>query len=237
MSEWKARRFWTEVTIRPVADGHEVMLDDRSLRTPGKQPLILPTAPLAHAIADEWRAQDDMIQPLTMPLTRAVNSAVERVAPQFEGVVNMLAEYGGTDLLCYRATDPASLVALQDQHWTPLLDWAEADLGASLRVTQGVIPIDQDADALARLRRELAALDVFALTAAHDLVTLPGSLVLGLAVLRGRLNATDAFALSRLDEEFQAERWGQDDEAQAASEARRLAMISAERLWTLSRAG
>jgi chaperone required for assembly of F1-ATPase len=237
MSEWKARRFWTEVTIRQVDSGHEVMLDDRSLRTPGKHPLILPTAPLADAIAEEWRAQGDLIQPLTMPLTRAANSAVERVAPQFEGVVDMLAEYGGTDLLCYRATDPAPLVALQAQRWSPMLDWAEVELGAPLRVTQGVIPIDQNPDALARLRDELAALDLFALTAAHDLVTLPGSLVLGLAVLRGRLDAAEAYALSRLDEEFQADRWGQDDEAQAASEARRLAMISAERLLTLSRAG
>ncbi|MFN3275917.1 MAG: ATP12 family chaperone protein [Paracoccus sp. (in: a-proteobacteria)] len=237
MSEWKARRFWTDVTIRQVDSGHEVMLDDRSLRTPGKLPLILPTAPLAHAIADEWRAQGDLIQPLTMPLTRAANSAVERVAPQFEGVVDMLAEYGGTDLLCYRATDPASLAEAQARHWDDLLHWAQADLGAPLRVTQGVIPIDQSPDALARMRAALAALDLYGLTAAYDLVTLPGSLVLGLAVLRGRLTATDAFALSRLDEEFQAERWGQDDEAQAASEARRVAMISAERLWTLSRAG
>lgn len=237
MSEWKARRFWTDVSIRQVDSGHEVMLDDRSLRTPGKLPLVLPTAPLADAIADEWRAQGDLIQPLTMPLTRAANSAVERVAPQFEGVVDMLAEYGGTDLLCYRADVPAQLAEAQARHWDELLHWAETELGASLRVTQGVIPIDQNPDSLGRLRNELAALDLYGLTAAYDLVTLPGSLVLGLAVLRGRLTASDAFALSRLDEEFQAERWGQDAEAQAASDARQVAMNSAERLWKLSRAG
>lgn len=236
MSEWAARRFWKAVSIRPEGSGYEVRLDDRQLRTPGKVPLILPTEALAQAVADEWAAQEGRIQPLTMPLTRAANSTVERVMPQFSAVVDMLAEYGGTDLLSYRATEPHALVALQAEAWDPLLEWAAQELGSTLRVTSGVIPIAQDPQQIDRLRSVLAALDPFGLTAAHDLITLPGSLILGLAVLKGRLDARTAHALSRLDEEFQADRWGRDAEAQQAADARLDAMRQAERLWHLSRA-
>ena len=111
MSEWKARRFWTRVDTRATDGGHEILLDDRVLRTPGKLPLVLPTAPLAQAIAAEWDAQSQEILPHTMPLTRSANSAIEKVLPQVEGVVEMLAEYGGTDLLCYRAAEPVELGA------------------------------------------------------------------------------------------------------------------------------
>lgn len=235
MTEWKARRFWKASSVRPAAEGFEIALDDRPLRTPGKLPLILPTAALAQAVAGEWDAQADVIDPNTMPLTRAANSAVEKVAPQFAAVVDMLAEYGGTDLLSYRADQPAELVRRQAEAWDPLAEWAGTALCAPLRITHGVIPIAQDADAMARLHRHVAELDVFGLTALHDLVTLPGSLVLGLAVLHGRIDAGTAFRISRIDEDFQAERWGRDDEAAEAAEHRRAAMLAAERLWHLSR--
>lgn len=235
MSEWKARRFWTASGINQTDEGWEVMLDARRLMTPGKQPLVLPTRALAEAIAAEWDAQGDVIKPQEMPLTRAANSAVEKVAPQRAEVVAMLADYGGTDLLSYRATEPAELVARQAAEWDPLLDWAEARLGARLRVTAGVIPVPQDPQALAALQARLASLDLFGLTAAHDLVTLPGSLVIGLAVIEGRLDADEAHRLSRIDEDFQAERWGADEEAEEAAEGRREAILSAARLWSLSR--
>ena len=202
-----------------------------------KLPLLLPTSALAQAVAAEWDAQADVIDPRTMPLTRAANSAVEKVAPQFAGVADMLAEYGGTDLLSYRADQPAELARRQAEAWDPLVDWAATDLRAPLRITHGVIPVDQDEQSLARLRRHLADLDVFGLTALHDLVTLPGSLILGLAVVRGRIDAETAFRLSRIDEDFQIERWGQDDEARDAAESRKAAMLLAERLWHLSRRG
>ncbi|MFC3629977.1 ATP12 family chaperone protein [Paracoccus angustae] len=237
MSEWKARRFWKASLVRPVGEEFEVALDDRPLRTPGKLPLLLPTSALAQAVAAEWDAQADVIDPRTMPLTRAANSAVEKVAPQFAGVADMLAEYGGTDLLSYRADQPAELARRQAEAWDPLVDWAATDLRAPLRITHGVIPVDQDEQSLARLRRHLADLDVFGLTALHDLVTLPGSLILGLAVVRGRIDAETAFRLSRIDEDFQIERWGQDDEARDAAESRKAAMLLAERLWHLSRRG
>ena len=237
MTEWKARRFWKQATIREAAGGWEVLLDDKPLRTPGKLPLILPSRELAQAVVGEWDAQNDVINPNNMPLTRAANSAVEKVTPQFDAVAQMLGDYGGTDLLCYRASEPEALIQQQAQGWDPLVDWSATDLRAPMRITQGVIPVDQDPDAVQKLRDRIALLDPFALTALHDLVTLPGSLILGLAVLEGRLTAEQAFALSRLDEEFQAERWGRDPEADIAAENRRQAMLSAERFWKLSRRG
>lgn len=236
MSEWKARRFWTAAEVRSAPDGWEVALDDRPLRTPGKQALILPTESLARRIAGEWDAQQDLIDPRTMPLTRAANSAIEKVRPQFDGVAAMIADYAGTDLLSYRAEAPRDLVALQARGWDPILDWAEERYGARLAVTAGVIPVAQDARALARLAQEVSALDAFGLTALHDLVTLPGSLLLGLAVIEGRLGASDAFALSRIDEEFQIAQWGEDADARAAADARHVAMRDAEVFWHLTRA-
>ena len=239
MSEWKARRFWTTVATRPAegGPGFEVLLDERVLHTPAKRALVLPTQALADAVAAEWRDQGALILPQTMPLTRAANSAVEKVAPQFDAVALMLAEYGGTDLLSYRAAEPATLVARQEEGWTPLLVWAAQALDAPLRVTQGVIPVAQDDRVLARLRARVAGLDLWGLTALHDLVTIPGSLILGLAVVEGRIDAGEAHRLSRLDEDFQAERWGRDAEAEIAAEERRLAMGWAERLWHLTRQG
>ncbi len=236
MSEWKARRFWKAAEVRAADDGWEIALDGRPLRTPGKLPLILPTQALGGAVAEEWDAQTDIIAPGTMPLTRAANSAVERVRPQFDAVAAMLAEYGGTDLLCYRADTPQALVEAQAKGWDPLIDWAATQLQAPLRITHGVLPVPQDATSLMKLRAQVQALDVFGLTALHDLVTLPGSLILGLAVIRDRIDADQAHELSRIDEEFQAERWGRDDQADEAAAARLAAMRRAQRFWRLSRA-
>lgn len=236
MSEWKAKRFWKQASARAEGDGWTVYLDDKPVRTPGKHPLIVPTEALAQAIAEEWDAQEDVIDPNTMPLTRAANSAIEKVAPQFDAVADMLGDYGGTDLLCYRADGPEDLIRCQAEGWDPLIDWAATDLGAPLKITHGIIPVPQSEASLQKLRAELGKLDNHGLTALHDLVTLPGSLILGLAVMRGRLTADEAHALARIDEEFQSDRWGRDDEADAASEARLQAMRNAERFWKLGRA-
>lgn len=235
MTEWKARRFWTTTAVQRREDGWQIVLDGRPVLTPGKHPLILPTEALAEAVADEWQAQDDVIRPATMPLTRAANSAVEKVAPQFGAVAAMLADYGGTDLLCYRAEEPDELIRLQAAAWDPLVDWAACDLHAPLRITHGIVPVAQPPETLALLRAEVEGLDVFGLTALHDLVTLPGSLVLGLAVLRGRIPPAEAHRLSRIYEDFQASRWGEDDEARIAAGNRQQAVLTAARFWALSR--
>ncbi|MDS9466389.1 ATP12 family protein [Paracoccus sp. MBLB3053] len=236
-SEWKARRFWKSASVREAEGGWEVTLDGRPVRTPGKLSLILPTAALAEAIAAEWDAQEDVIDPNTMPLTRAANSAVERVAQQFEAVASMLAEYGGTDLLSYRAEAPEDLIRAQAEGWDPLIDWAATHLKAPLRITHGIVPVPQEESSLLKLKAEVVALDAFGLTALHDLVTLPGSLVLGLAVIHGRIDADASHALSRIDEEYQAQSWGRDEEADEAAAARLVQMRNAQMFWKLSRSG
>ena len=221
MTEWTAKRFWTEVSVAEEAGTWRVLLDGRPLRTPSKTALDLPTEALARAMAEEWAAQDTVIDPRTMPVTRAANTAIDRVVPYRAEVVAMLASYGETDLLCHRADGPDTLVARQQEGWDPLLDWAHRDLGARLRPTIGILPVDQSPDALRRLSEALESYDAFGLTAVHDLVTLSGSLVLGLAVARGRLDADTGWTLSRIDEDFQIDQWGEDEEAATFAAAKR----------------
>ncbi|MBV2359875.1 ATPase [Thalassococcus sp. CAU 1522] len=235
MSEWAARRFWKTASVAEAEGGHTVLLDGRPVRTPAKAPLIVPTHALAREVAAEWDAQDSLIQPLTMPYTRSANAAIDKVAAQFDEVADMLAAYGDSDLLCYRADHPEELLRRQQQAWDPVLDWADRALNARLVPRTGVIHAPQDQNALKHLRDEVHALDRFALTALHDLVTLSGSLVLALAVLRQALSADDAWQKSRIDETWQAEQWGRDDEAEEAAEVKREAFLHAAKLHELSR--
>lgn len=217
MNEWAARRFWTRTRTLKDGAGHGILLDERRVKTPAGVPLRLPNAPLAQAVAEEWAAQTDVIAPGTMPMTRMANTAIDKVGPGRDALVATLTEYGETDLLCYRADRPAALAARQAEGWDPLLDWAERRFGARLRVTTGVVPVDQPPAAVAALAAPLHAADAFALTALDDLVALSGSLVLGLAVADGRLAPEVAWGLSQIDETWQAEQWGVDPEARAAA--------------------
>ncbi|OWY01102.1 ATPase [Thioclava sp. F1Mire-8] len=234
MSEWAAKRFWKETTVTERPEGFGVALDGRAVKTPAKAALTVPTRAYAEAIAAEWDAQDGAIQPHKMPVTRSANAAIDKVARQHPEVVAHVCEFGGTDLLCYRAEAPAELVDLQAEKWDPLLEWAAQTYGAALKVTTGILPVDQPADHLARLEAEVAALDPFALAALHDLVGITGSLVLGLAVARGRLSAEEAWALSRLDEDWQIAQWGEDEEAAEIAAHKREALCDAARIWSLA---
>jgi chaperone required for assembly of F1-ATPase len=233
MSGWTAKRFWTEARVEEGAVGFTVSLDGRAVKTPAKAPLLVPTRAMAEAIAAEWDAQTGKVDPATMPVTRAANSAIDKVTVQFDEVVGLLSDYGGTDLLCYRAEGPIELVARQAEGWDPVLDWAASALNAPLVVTQGVVFVAQDPDVLARLRARVVALDPFRLTAFHDLVAISGSLVLALAVIDGWLPAEAAWQLSRIDETWQAELWGTDDEAKKAEEVRHADFLQAERFYRL----
>lgn len=220
MSTWKAKRFWKEATVEACEGGFTVKLDGRGVKTPAKTPLVVPTEALARMIAAEWDAQEGAVRPETMPATRMANSALDKVAPQFDAVAAMLAEYGGTDLLCYRATEPQTLISRQAEGWDPLLDWAAETLGARLLTGQGVMHVAQDPAAVAALARLLSEVSSFELAALHDLIAISGSLVLGLAVAHGRLSADEAFTLSRIDETWQAEQWGRDEDADALEAVR-----------------
>lgn len=222
MSEWKPRRFWKSTTVARNGDHHEVLLDERPLRTPSKTPLLLPTEALAHGIAAEWEAQVETVDPRTMPLTRSANSAIDTVTPQHAAVADMVAAYGETDLICYRAAEPEALVAREAAGWDPLMDWAAVHLQAPLVLGIGVMHVAQPEASIARLRAEVHALDPWRLTAFHDLVTLSGSLIIGLAALHDLQPRPALWTLSRIDEDWQAELWGEDEEAaeQAAHKAR-----------------
>lgn len=235
MSDWAPKRFWKAATPQTCDGGFTVTLDGRSVKTPAKAPLVVPTLPMAAAIAAEWDAQTGSVDPRTMPVTRSANAAIDKVRTQRAEVIGLLAEYGGSDLLCYRAPAPDALVAQQAQHWDPLLDWAARDLGATLVVGQGVMHVAQRPETMALFTRELDAFDDFALAAAHDLISLSGSLVLALAVTRGRLPASQAWELSRVDEDWQIAQWGADEDAVAAAEIKRNAFLHAETFYHLSR--
>ncbi len=232
-------RFWRAARVVPAADGYAVHLDDKPLQTPAKAPLVAPTAAFAAALAAEWDALAPELRPqawpAALPLTRAANAAIDRVAPAHAAVVEALAAYGETDLLCYRAKAPAALVARQAAAWDPPLDWADAELGARLEVVHGLMPRPQPAPSLAALGAAVAALDAFALTALHELVSLSGSLVLGLAVSRGAMEAARAHELSRLDQAWQEAQWGSDAEAEAATARQREALLRAGTMLALLR--
>lgn len=233
MTGWTAKRFWTQATAEPCQGGYTVRLDGRPVKTPAKAPMIMPTLALAQAVAAEWQAQEGVVKPETMPCTRSVNSAIDKVAPQFDEVADLIAAYGASDLLCYRATEPAALIARQAEAWDPMLDWAARALEAPLVATAGVMHIGQPAESLDRLAAQVRALSAFELAALHDLVAISGSLVLGLAVIRGRITAETAWTLSRIDEDWQAELWGEDDEAAQTAAVKRAALIHAARFFAL----
>jgi chaperone required for assembly of F1-ATPase len=235
MSGWKAKRFWKAVTVAEAEGGFAVLLDARPVRTPAKAPLLLPSHAMAEAIAAEWEAVEGAVDPRTMPVTRRANAAIDKVALQFEEVAQLVADYGGSDLLCYRAEAPEALVEAQAQAWDPLLDWAADTFSSRLCVTRGVVPVAQPADCLDRLAAVVRATTPFQLTALYDLVGLSGSLILGLAATRGEFDAESLWSLSRLDEDWQAEHWGEDEEASANAALRKTEFLRARHFWELSR--
>lgn len=215
------KRFYKEVAAEETPDGFRILLGGRAVRTPGGRMLLLPAAALAEAIAAEWRGQGEAIDPLAMPMLRLANTALDGIADKRGETVAALLRIGAHDLLCYRADGPPELAQRQAEGWDPLLDWAATHLDARLAVTTGIGHVDQPAQAMAALESAVAAEGDFALAALSLAVSVTGSLVLGLAMREGRLTPTEAFRLSRIDEDYQAGKWGRDAEAEAR--ARRMA--------------
>ncbi len=230
------KRFYAEVAVAPEEGGHGILLDGRAVRTPGRRRLLLPTRAFAEAVAEEWRRQEDSIDAKTMPLTGLANAAIDRVAVAHGEIVDRLAGYADADLLCYRAADPPDLADRQAAAWQPLLDWAEGRYGAALRVTTGIVAIGQPEAAVAALKGAVAALEPFPLAALHLATTATGSLVVGLALLEGRLDAGEAYDVAFLDEAFQEERWGRDEDEQRRRRGIRRDIETAERAFALLRA-
>jgi chaperone required for assembly of F1-ATPase len=231
----EAKRFWKITSVEPAEGGFTVSLDGRPMKTPSKTPFIAPSRALAEAAAAEWDAQEGAIRVTTMPVTRAINVALDRVAREHEAVADIVAEYGATDMLCYRASWPGPLAEREAEGWNPILAWVETRYGAPLIQVEGVVHVAQPAASIAALRAVVKAFDPFALAALHELVSIAGSLGLGLAVAEGRLSAPDAWTLSRIDEDYQIEQWGEDDEAKALAARRHRDFLRADRFLTLLR--
>lgn len=216
------KRFYKAAEARARdGGGWEIALDDRTVKTPARQPLILPTRALAEAVAAEWNAQSEEIVPRSMPFTGFANAAIDRIAPEPDAFAGSLAAYGETDLLCYRAEGPDSLVAAQSSVWDPVLAWARRRFDADFEIVSGIIHRAQPDFTLRQLRHATLAHDAFALAGLAPLVTISGSLILALAVSEGAVDVDTAWAAATIDERFQAERWGEDAEAAAVLEARR----------------
>lgn len=206
------KRFYKETAIEQAEGGFRVLLDGKPMRTPAKSILEVPTRSLAGAIAEEWGGVPDKaeINAAHLPLTRLAATGLDRVVTRREQVIADTAKYAGSDLLCYRATAPESLVKLQHDTWQPLLDWAAERYGARLTVAEGISFVDQPEQALAKLRDAVAVHADLALSALYNLTHTAGSLVIALAVADGRLTSEGAFAAAQVDELYQIERWGDD---------------------------
>ncbi len=214
------KRFYKDVSFAPAGKGFQLLLDGKPVRTPRGNPLTVPAQALADAIAQEWRDQKDEIVPVSMPMLRLANTALDGLPQNREAVIASILRFGEHELLCYRADDPV-LGARQASLWTPMLDWAAARFGVTLQVGTGVVHVEQPPEALAKLHAALAAYDDFGLAALHVMASITGSLILALAMAEGRIEAGEGFRLSRVDEDYQAEKWGRD--AEAESRARGLA--------------
>ena len=216
------RRFYQEAGFTEGPDGFQLNLDGRPANTPARNKLRLPTRVLAEKVAAEWAAQETVIDPAKMPLTRLANTSIDGVAPRHAAVSDDLCAYAGTDLLAYRAGEPERLVAAQAAAWDPILDWARETFGARVILSEGVMHVEQPPDTVRALSEAVAAIDSpFRLAGLHTLTTLTGSLMIALAVLHGRLKPAEAWDAAHVDETYQAAIWGRDTDAEVRQAIRR----------------
>jgi chaperone required for assembly of F1-ATPase len=204
------RRFYDKVGTAPAAGGYAVRLDAKPVRTPAGRVLAAPSAALAQALAAEWDAQRDLIDPARMPLTRLANSIMDGVSDRPDPVAAEVEKYLASDLVCYRAAAPLGLVERQARHWDPILAWAGETLGAPLRVAPGVVHIAQDDEALARARGAIPR-EPWRLGALNAATALSGSALIALALARGRLSVEEAWEAAHVDEDWNMEQWGRDE--------------------------
>lgn len=228
------KRFWKEVAVEPIGAAWEIRLDGRPVRTPGRAPLALPTRAMADAIADEWRAVSDDINPRAMPLTGLANAAIDRITPDTKGFAAGLARYGESDLLCYRSDHPALLRERQDRLWDAPLDWARGRYDVHFEIVTGIMHRAQPDATLARLADAIAARDAFELAALNQVVTISGSLVLALALAERATDPDAVWQAANLDEDWQIEQWGEDSFATEARAVRQADYAAAVRFLGLA---
>lgn len=227
------KRFWKEVEVEKTDGGFEIRLDGKPVRTPAREPLAVPAQALAEAIAEEWRAAGEEVDPRAMPLTGIANAAIDRVAPGREAFARGLAHYAETDLACYRSEWPPELVERQARAWDTLLAWARRRYDVDFATTSGLMHVPQQPATVERLAHAVAALDPFQLAGLSPLVTVGGSLVAALAVLEKAMSAEAAWDAVSIDERWQLEQWGSDAEAEAALGNRRRDFLAAAKFLEL----
>lgn len=203
-----------------AAAGGAIEIDGKPVRTPGRRPLVLPNQPLAEAVAEEWNVQSEEIDPRTMPLTGLANAAIDRVAPDPEIFARGLAIYGESDLLCYRAESPPLLVERQTESWDPILQWARRRYDVDFEVASGIMHRHQPKATVDRLAQAVHARSAFELAGLSPMVTISGSLVAALALAEGAIDVDTAWRAATVDEKWQSDHWGEDDEAVRALAAR-----------------
>lgn len=228
------KRFYAAATTAPADGGYAVLLDGRPIKTPKRAALVVPTLTLATAIAAEWQAQVEDIEPATMPLTGMANAAIDLIAPDARAFAAPLAAYAESDLLCYRAHD-SELLALEAAAWNPILAWAEARYSVEFTLTTGIVHVPQPASMLTALRDALLEHDPFHLAALSPLITIGGSLVVALALAEGAFDGDALWAAVNCDELWQEQRWGADAEAIAARAAKQREWDAAVRFLALLR--
>jgi chaperone required for assembly of F1-ATPase len=225
------KRFYTSAGVAEADGGFAVTLDGKPIRTPSGRQVIAPTREIADAIAAEWNAQGDMINPLSMPLTRFANSVVEAVADRVDAVADDVAKYLGTDLLFYRAGHPEALVAQEAAHWDPIVFWAADALGAHFILAEGIVHVTQPEQAVAAARGTFPS-DPWSVSALHVVTTLTGSALLALALAHGVRDPDQVWAAAHVDEDWNIEKWGMDEEVAARRAARLVDFRAAVRILT-----
>jgi chaperone required for assembly of F1-ATPase len=229
------KRFYETASVEERDGAHHLLLDGRAARTPARNPLAVPTRALAEVLAAEWQGQGAEIDPAAMPLTRIVNSAIDGVAREREAVIADLAKYAGSDLVCYRAGEPETLVAAQGRAWDPVLAWARGELGARFVLSEGVMHVAQPEAAVAAVRARLETVgSPLRLAALHVMTTITGSVLIALAQAAGVLDAREAFAAAHVDERHQESRWGEDEEALRRRAAREAEFLTAATVYALA---
>jgi chaperone required for assembly of F1-ATPase len=225
----RRKRFYAKAAMAETADGFTVTLDDKPIRTPSGRQVIVPAREIAESIVAEWESQKEFIEPLTMPMTRFANSVVEAVVDRVDAVTQDMARYFESDLLLYRAGHPEALVAREAAHWDPILFWAADELGAHFILAEGIVHIRQPESAIAAARAALPG-DPWSIAALHVITTLTGSALLALALLRGVVDEDQVWAAAHVDEDWNSEKWGVDDEVAARRAARLVDFNAAVRI-------
>ncbi|KXG86616.1 ATP12 family chaperone protein [Agrobacterium bohemicum] len=223
------KRFYKDVAVGETEEGaFNVLLDGKTLRTPAKSPLTVPTRALAQLLRDEWDAQADVIDPTIMPVSRHINTAIDGIAVDTQAVFEDILRFSSSDLLCYRAADPEALVARQSEHWDPVIDWAAYSLGARFILVEGVMHQEQPREAIAAFAVTLQKYDTaIELAALHTMTSLTGSAILAVALAEGERSLEEVWALAHIDEDWTAEQWGEDEDAQIRRAKRLVEMRAA----------